>query len=147
MLQREGEGWRLAWDPQRDPFPVLIGGEGWASELTAAESHALQRGLLLLCEQHHSLVDTLMAEETICLQFQCTTTGPGDDPAKGGASGTLWAALEGTREAWSLSFVLEPAPGLRGVEGSWSSQAAPSFVQAYSTLVGGPELGLDSEGA
>ena len=30
MIAKEGSGWRLAWDPSRDSFPYLIGGEGWA---------------------------------------------------------------------------------------------------------------------
>ncbi|MFL0731274.1 MAG: DUF1818 family protein, partial [Prochlorococcus sp.] len=37
MIQKEGAGWRLARDPARTAFPVLIGGESWAVELTQAE--------------------------------------------------------------------------------------------------------------
>ncbi|MFZ9570377.1 MAG: DUF1818 family protein, partial [Vulcanococcus sp.] len=42
MIQREGEGWRLAWDASRHPFSVLIGGAGWAAELTDLEAQALR---------------------------------------------------------------------------------------------------------
>ncbi|MFN9057740.1 MAG: DUF1818 family protein, partial [Cyanobacteriota bacterium] len=85
MLEREGQGWRLAWDPQREPFPVLIGGDGWASELTAAEAAALQRALQLVQRQHRDLVDTLMAEETISLEFTGSL-----DPHQPRDQGNLW---------------------------------------------------------
>jgi hypothetical protein len=129
VLEREGQGWRLAWDPQREPFPLLIGGEGWASELTAAEASALARALALVRRQHQDLADTLMDEETICLEFTGSLEGP--EPR---GEGGLWVALEGDRREWDLRFVLQPAPGLRGLEGAWGSQAAAAFAQAFAEL-------------
>ena len=41
MIQQEGPGWRLARDPDRGLHPVLIGGAGWAFELTEPEWAAL----------------------------------------------------------------------------------------------------------
>ena len=131
MLEREGQGWRLAWDPQRDPFPLLIGGEGWASELTAAEGQALRRALDRVGRQHRELADTLMEEETICLEF----TGSVPAPANG-VAGDLWLALEGDRQDWSLRFVLQPGLGQRGLEGFWPKGAAAAFSRACATLAG-----------
>jgi hypothetical protein len=129
VLEREGQGWRLAWDPQREPFPLLIGGEGWASELTAAEAQALGSALDRVCGQHQALVDTLMEEETICLEF--TGCVPG---SASGLSGELWLALEGDRHDWALRFVLQPASGQRGLEGAWARGAAMAFARACAAL-------------
>lgn len=126
MLERESEGWRLAWDGQRDPFPLLIGGEDWASELTAAEGHALLKAMEALREQHSELTSSLMEEETICLEFEGSTGEQGGD---------LWVALEGNRQHWTLRFVLQPGPGKRGLEAGWSREAAAVFLQAYSDLL------------
>lgn len=135
MLEREGQGWRLAWDGQRDPFPLLIGGEGWASELTAAEAHALLKAVEALREQHGHLVDTLMDEENICLEFQGSTAPLSSLPGEE-RGGSLWVALEGDRREWTLHFVLQPSPGLRGLEGGWSKEAAAVFAQACCDLLG-----------
>jgi len=143
VLEREGEGWRLAWDPQRNSFPVLIGGEGWASELTASEAQALKRALLTLWSQHRDLADTLMEEESIGLEFDLEwpadiadgglVAGLGPEHS-GKEGGTLWAALEGDRRNWSLRFVLQPTAGRRGLEGFWAQGAAASFLEAFKEL-------------
>ncbi len=138
MWEREGEGWRLAWDSQRFPFPMLIGGEGWASELTAAEALVLCRALDVVCDQHRALVDTLMEEETICLDF----TGPVSAPGREG-HGELWLTLEGDRRDWVLRFVLQPASGQRGLEGFWARGAAAAFARACADLDGVATLALD----
>lgn len=129
MIEREGQGWRLAWDPQREPFPVLIGGDGWASELTAAEAAALQRALQLVQRQHRELADTLMEEETISLEFTGNL-----DPHHPREPGNLWVGLDGDRQSWALRFVLQPAPGLRGLEGAWVCGAAEHFARAFAAL-------------
>lgn len=135
MLEREGQGWRLVWDSQRDPFPFLIGGEGWATELTAAEAGALCRALDRVAGQHKNLADTLMEEEAICLEFTCSV------PASlHGAAGDLWLALEGDRLDWTLRFVLQPASGQRGMEGFWPKGAAAAFARACAALDGAADL-------
>ncbi len=132
MLEREGEGWRLAWDAMRSPFPLLIGGEGWAIELTAAEAQVLHRALEMVCRQHHDLADTLMDEEAITLEFHGTIPGPGTGPGTGTEDGgSLWLALEGDRHRWALRLILQPPTGQRAVEGAWSVGAAAAFAQAF----------------
>lgn len=130
MYEREGQGWRIAFDPQRHPFPILIGGEGWASELTAAEAATLHRALALVQRQHGDLVDTLMEEESLCLEFTCSLPGE----ASAAQPGSLWVALEGDRQAWTLRFVLQPQAGQRGIEGCWARGAAAALAEAYSAL-------------
>jgi hypothetical protein len=120
---REGEGWRLAWDASRHPFSVLIGGEGWAAELTRGEAEALRDAVVDLVAQHRSLVDQLMAEEAIELELE---------------RDCWWLSIEGDRSSWSLRVVLSPAEGQRALEGSWALGAAEPFSQALQQLFGQP---------
>lgn len=119
MQVQEGEGWRLLEDPARHPFSVLIGGEGWAAELTQAEAALLAEGLGRLRAQHAALVDQLMAEEALALEWE---------------SGDLWLELEGDRRGWGLRFVLSSSAGLRGLEGAWPPVAAQALAAALLAL-------------
>ena len=119
MQVQEGEGWRWLVDPARHPFPVLVGGPGWAVELTAAEAGELQRGLLELLREHRSLAAQLMPQEAITLELE---------------RGQLWLALEGDLEGWALRFVLTPSGGLRAVEGSWPPSVSQALVAALGAL-------------
>lgn len=124
----EGEGWRLGFDPLRQPFSVLIGGAGWAAELTGSEAAGLRDGLARLVAQHAQLSDQLMAEEAIELELE---------------SGPWWMALEGDRRAWSLRLVLSPEPGQRALELSWGTVASAALAQAVFAL---QDLGEESAG-
>lgn len=139
MLEREGPGWRLVWNAQRCPFPLLIGGEGWASELTAAEAQVLCRALEVVCGQHRALLGTLMEEEAITLEFTAPVPTSGS-----GAEGELWLSLEGDRQDWILRFVLQPASGQRGIEGCWGRGAAAAFAGACAALDGTVTFAQDS---
>ncbi len=108
MRVEDAQGWRLALEPARHPFVVLVGGADWATELRAAEALALLEGIAALTRQHGELVEQLMAEEAITLEWE---------------RGPLWVSLEGDRDGWDLRFVLTPADGQRGLEGAWP--AAP----------------------
>ena len=128
MIQLEGQGWRLAWRDGHQPlgappFPVLIGGQGWAVELTAAEAKALAAAVVDLTGEHQALVDQLMAEEAISLELE---------------RGPWWLALEGDRLQWSLKGVLSPEAGQRALEVSWSVEASPDLCQALQRLGGQP---------
>jgi hypothetical protein len=123
VIQREGEGWRLAWDASRHPFSVLIGGAGWAAELTDLEAQALRDGVRDLAEQHRQLVNQLMAEESIELELE---------------RGFWWLCLEGDREGWSLRAVLSPEASQRAVEAFWPQSAAQGFTAALQQLYGQP---------
>ena len=115
MQVQEGEGWRWLVDPARHPFSVLIGGQGWASELTAEEALRLGQGLLQLVHEHRALASQLMPEESISLELE---------------RGPVWIALEGDRHAWTLRFVLTPLAGCRAIEGSWLPGASAALIAA-----------------
>ncbi|MEY3769037.1 MAG: hypothetical protein RLZZ11_2107 [Cyanobacteriota bacterium] len=123
MIQREGEGWRLAWDGDRQPFSVLVAGDSWATELTRAEAEALRDAVADLVAQHSALVDQLMAEEAIELELE---------------RDAWWLSIEGDRHTWSLRVMLSPEPGQRAMEGCWGPRAALPFTQALQQLFGQP---------
>ena len=112
---REGEGWRLAWDPDRQPFAVLIGGAGWAAELTTDEALQLRQAIRGLVAQWGELTDQLLEAELISLELERQP---------------WWVGLEGDRTTWSLQFVLTPGSSQRGIEGSWSAAASADCLQA-----------------
>ena len=118
MIQQEGPGWRLARDASRPVFPVLIGGEGWAFELTEMEAEGLVTLLSALTDQHQALRSQLMAEESIELEME---------------SGAWWGCLEGSCDLWRVQVVLEGRDGARGLEAHWPAPAAPAFVTAMRT--------------
>lgn len=120
MQVQEGEGWRLVVDSSRRSFPVLIGGAGWAAELSAAEARALRRGIGRLLHQHRALVETLLAEEEIELELELALE----------TGGCLWLALEGDHRHWGLRFVLTGNTGARGCEGAWACSASEAFAAA-----------------
>lgn len=122
-VHREGEGWRLAWDAGRQPFAVLIGGAGWAVELTAPEAEALRGAVAELVAQHAALVDELMAEEAISLELE-------REP--------WWVEIEGDRARWGLRVMLMGPSGQRAFEGSWPHPASGAFSQALQLLHGQP---------
>lgn len=123
MELREGAGWRLVWDPAR-PWPILIGGQDWAAELSCQEALLLLEGASRLQQQRGALLDQLLDDESLELEWE---------------SGPLWLALEGDRRQWSLRFVLQPDGGQRGVEGAWGPGASAALAAALQALAG--ELG------
>jgi hypothetical protein len=125
----EGPGWRLVVDPRRSPYSALVGGEGWAAELTAAELQTLRRAARRLTEQHRALADSLMAEEAIDIELELPIGAPQD-----GGPGSLWLGLSGDRRHWTLRFVLTPEPGARGLEGAWGAAASEAFSAALAGL-------------
>jgi hypothetical protein len=150
MQMLEGEGWRLVVDPARWPFPVLIGGERWAAELTLAEALALKQAVACLAEQHRRMAEALMAEESITLDLEVETTHLEAAPAghlqpwtDGSAAACLWLTLEGDSQAWELRFVLTADPHRRGIEGGWSTRASVAFACALEQAA---EIGALAEG-
>lgn len=96
----------------------MVGGEGWACELRAAELQALCHGVAVLVRQHSAIAGQLMAEESITINHE---------------SCGLWLELWGTAASWSLRFLLEPDTD-RGCEGTWSAQASPQLAMALQQL-------------
>jgi hypothetical protein len=123
VQRHEGEGWRLQLDQEREPFPVLIGGSGWAAEFTTAEALELARMAGELERQLTAMTDRLMADERITLELERTHPW-----------GSLWIELEGVPQGWSLRFVLTPEPPIRALEGSWSPRASAAISAALQLL-------------
>ncbi len=120
MLEHEGQGWRLAKDPSRKPFSVLIGGENWAFELTEAEGFSLASLVSELMGQHHALINHLMDEESICLEKE---------------NGSWWGCLEGDKNSWSLQVIFSGVGNTsRGVEFGWPSPSAEAVAKAMRTM-------------
>ena len=120
MIQQEGPGWRLALDPSRPQFSVLIGGEHWALELMEHEACALASLTNDLTDQHQAICDQLMAEESISLELE--------------RSG-WWACLEGDRSRWSLRVMRSGEHDqARGMEFCWPDPAARAIAGAMRTL-------------
>jgi hypothetical protein len=136
----EGQGWRLVVDPSRTPYTALIGGEGWASELTGVELLTLQQATGRLIAQHGDLAGTLMAEEAIDIELELPIGDPRAD-----AGGSLWLGLRGDRRGWSLQLVLSPEPGSRGIEGGWNPAASAAFAAALERLSPAGQAGGDQD--
>ena len=122
MINHEGPGWRLARDPSRRSFPVLIGGDGWAFELTENEWLSLVPLVDELINEHKKLENQLMKEESISLEIERQP---------------WWGCLDGDRESWSLQIILEgqgEGESLRGLEAFWPIPAAQAITSAMRTV-------------
>ena len=115
-MQAEGPGWRLAVDPARPGYQALIGGEGWAIEISLDELSQLRSLCERLQDQHLAIADQLMAEEAIEIALE---------------QGPWWLELSGDRERWCLRFVLS-GPSGRGAEGSWQPLASSELCLALA---------------
>ncbi len=120
MIQEEGQGWRLARDPSRKNFPILIGGEGWALELTKDEWRSLVLLINDLLAQLQQLESQLMKEELISLEMERLP---------------WWACVDGDRLAWSLKLIFQDHENRsRGFEVFWPIPSAQAFVAAMRTM-------------
>ena len=120
MTEQEGPGWRLARDSSRKNFPVIIGGDGWALELTEKEWISLANLIDELVNQHKKSEDQLMPEELICLEMERQP---------------WWGCLDGDRFEWSLKLILESNNQyFRGFEAYWPIPAAQSIAHAMREM-------------
>ena len=120
MVEKEGPGWRIARDPSRIFFPVLIGGDHWAIELTEEEGKSLVDLVLELVEQYRELGDQLMVEEKVSLEIE---------------RDVWWACLDGNKADWSLQVIMQcKANKARGFEVFWPVPAAQSVASAMRLI-------------
>jgi hypothetical protein len=138
MEINEGNGWRLAIDPQRGPYGSLIGGDCWAVELRPRELLALQGAVARLEAQYQQLQPTLLPDEQIDLELDVELeSDAGQAPGPGGqprCCGSLHVALTGDCGGWALRFVLTPTDGARAVEGGWPAAASLPLAAALARL-------------
>ena len=120
MILQEGSGWRLAVDASRKSFPVLLGGENWAIELTHHEWKALLPIIDELIGELKKLENQLMPEELICLEME---------------KKPWWVCLDGEWQSWNLQIVIDgDGQSIRGAEAFWPTPASQSIVCAMRTI-------------
>ncbi len=114
MVKKEGPGWRLARDPSRGMFSVMIGGEDWAIELTELEAESLLEVINQLIFQFNEISKDLMEDEMLTIDKECLS----------------WKAfLKGNKYKWSLKLILKSGgERIRGAELFWPIPAAQCFT-------------------
>ena len=120
MIKKEGLGWRIIRDPSRDKFSYLIGGKNWAIELDKSEWENLVKVVIEVSDQYKSLIDQLMGDEDITLEFERSP----------------WLAiLKGDQYGWNLRLILS-ANGLsnRGAEVYWPRNVTNDVANAMRTM-------------
>ncbi|MGA1621619.1 MAG: DUF1818 family protein [Synechocystis sp.] len=113
---KQGQGWRLGFDPHRSPYSFLIGGEEWAIELTPAEFDDFHRLTQELRRTVLAIAPELMAEETLHCELD---------------SETLWLEIEGYPHAYELRLILHQG---RRAEGQWAASVLPEFFVALDQI-------------
>jgi Domain of unknown function (DUF1818) len=115
-ILKNGQGWRLGWNPQGTDYHGLVGTDNWAIELTGDELDDFCRLLLNLAQTMRDIAGELMDEEKISCEAE---------------SDLIWMEVEGYPHAYTLRFILNRG---RCCEGSWQSEAIPGLVQAAQSL-------------
>ncbi len=113
---KQGEGWRLGWNPEASDFKGLVGTSEWAVELTGAEFDDFCRLMLQLADTMSHMSLELMDGEAITIEAQ---------------SDRLWLEARGFPQAYGMSFIVLQG---RRAEGAWSATATPELVQSIQTL-------------
>jgi Domain of unknown function (DUF1818) len=115
-LLREGPGWRLGWNPDAPVYQGLVGGQGWAFELTTEELADFCRLLAELAATMAAMAEELMDEERISCEAE------GD---------RLWLEVEGVPTSYDLYVIVQ---GPRASEGFWPAAVVPELVAAAQSL-------------
>lgn len=113
---KEGDGWRLGWNPAATPYCGLLAGRGWAIELTQPEFETFYRLVLELRETMEAIAAELMEEERVTCEAEAND---------------LWLEAEGFPNAYSLRFILSTG---RRCEGQWDAIATQHITQAIYHL-------------
>ena len=115
-MLKEGTGWRLGWDEERDTFKALVGGEYWALELTQHEFEDLRRLAQQLANTMATMATELMPDERIT----CEQETP-----------HLWIEAEGFHHSYGLRFILLNG---RGGEGAWPATVVPEILNGLEQI-------------
>lgn len=114
--QREGAGWRVGWNPDAPEYQGLLGGEGWALELTGPEWRDFNRLVQQLGDSMAAIAPELMPEERVACD--------GETPL-------IWLEVEGFPQTYGLRFILLTG---RGGEGSWPAAIVPHLLRGLGSL-------------
>ncbi len=115
-ILKQGEGWRVGYDPAQSAYPFLIGGADWAVELTQAEFTDFQRLTAELSETVTLIAPELMAEETI----QCNLENE-----------NIWLEVSGLPDAYELRWILQQG---RRAEGTWPAAIVADLLMAIAQI-------------
>ncbi|MEM9264152.1 MAG: DUF1818 family protein [Cyanobacteria bacterium P01_F01_bin.13] len=115
-LLKEGTGWRLGWDDEKDTFKALVGGEHWALELTQAEFEDLRRLARQLAAAMAAMAAELMPDEHITCEQETSQ---------------LWMEADGFYQSYSLRFILLNG---RGGEGTWPAEIVPNVLDGLDRI-------------
>ncbi len=115
-LVKEGQGWRLGWDPDAAIHRGLVGGADWAFELTEPELDDFCRLLGQLADTMAAMAAELMEEERLCCEAE---------------SECLWLEAEGFPTSYGIRLILSQG---RGAEGAWAAAAVPGLLGAARAL-------------
>jgi hypothetical protein len=113
---KRGNGWQLGIDPDAPTFRGLVGGNGWAIELTEAELADFRHLLLQIIDTVQHIKQELMPEE----KFTCEVE-----------SDLIYLEAEGEGDRISLHLILLTG---RRAEGTWPPEAVPPLMQAVQTI-------------
>ena len=113
---KQGQGWRLGWNPAAPKYKGLIGGEHWAIELTEAELNDFCRLVVQLSDTMHQMAAELMPEEAIACEVE---------------SDLLWLEAQGYPDRYSLQCIIFSD---RQAEGFWFATAVPELTHAAQML-------------
>ncbi|MEA5535943.1 DUF1818 family protein [Crocosphaera sp. XPORK-15E] len=113
---KQGQGWRVGWNPQASSYPALVGGEDWAIELTETEFNDFCRLFAQLAETMTMMAQGLMEEERIACEAE---------------SDLLWLEVEGYPTNYSLRLILNQG---RRCEGNWPATVVSQLGQGIQQL-------------
>ncbi len=112
---KQGEGWRVGWNPHAEVYQGLIGDDQWAIELNTTEFQEFKRLLSQLVDSIIAIQGELMEEEKIAIEVE---------------SDLMWLEAEGYPHAYSLRLILHQG---RRCEGYWSAKAVKYLIEAVQT--------------
>ena len=115
---KEGDGWRIGFNPNPATYQGLIAGENWAIELTLAEWQDFCRLVNQLSETMQAIAIELMDEEKITCEAE---------------SDLIWLEATGYPHFYSLRFILNQS---RCCEGEWPPGAVPDLIQSLQAVSG-----------
>ncbi|MGF1459327.1 MAG: DUF1818 family protein [Leptolyngbyaceae cyanobacterium] len=113
---KEGNGWRLGYDPDATVFKGLVGGDRWAVEMTDSEFNDFCRLARQLAKTIGEVAAELMPEERLSVEQE---------------TAELWMEAEGMPRQFSLRFILLAG---RQAEGGWSATVTQEILQALPSL-------------
>lgn len=111
---KEGNGWRLGWNPAAEVYCGLVAGDRWSVEMTAAEFADFCRCARQLQNTMQDMAAQLMDEERLSCEQETEH---------------LWMEAEGFARAYELRFILRSG---RRAEGGWLAAQTKELIAALS---------------